>query len=112
MEGNNNFKAWHYAQWQVAAFRLPTAQQEAWGWWDPPTWFIEDSMPIAGASNAKDIWVIRGEKTLALVWVLQACVEESGTPASNLWDATQELQRCMAPLMTLSGDDIVETSLL
>ena len=37
-EGYDNYSAQHYALWQVAAFRLPLAQQEASGWWDaPPT---------------------------------------------------------------------------
>ena len=35
-EGHNNFAAQHYAIWQVAAFRLHVAQQEASGWWDNP----------------------------------------------------------------------------
>ena len=35
-EGYNDFKTQHYAQWQVAAFRLPATQQEAPGWLDAP----------------------------------------------------------------------------
>ena len=32
----NTPEALHYAQWQVVAFRLPLAQQEASSWWEAP----------------------------------------------------------------------------
>ena len=69
-------------------------------------------MPITGASGPKDFQVMRQEKTLALAWALQACAKELGAPVGILFDAVHELQRCMAPLMTLRGDDIVETFLM
>ena len=103
-------------QWQAAAFKLPATQQEASGWWDAPPWLSrlcpQDFMPITDTSGLKDFQVIRQEKTLALVQALQACTEVSGARTGVLCDSAQELQRCMAPLMTLSGDNIVEASLL
>ena len=115
-EGYSNYQVQHVVLWQVGTFRLSTTQQEASRWWDVPPWFSGlhhyDFMLIANASNRKDFWVIRWEKTLALAWALQACAEESGAPAAILCDTAWELQRCMAPLMTFNGDDIVEASLL
>ena len=49
---------------------------------------------------------------MALARVLQACAEESGFLTGVLCDAVWELQRCMAPLLALNGDEIVEASLL
>ena len=49
---------------------------------------------------------------MALARALQACAEESGFPTGVLCDAVWELQRCMAPLLVLDGDEIVEASLL
>ena len=55
----------------------------------------------------------RQEETLALAQGLQCCTERSGTPSSGvLCKAVQDLQRCIAPLMWLDGDDIIEASLL
>ena len=55
---------------------------------------------------------VRQEKTLDLAWVLQACLKRSGVPTGILCDSAQELQKCMAPLMTVSWDDITEASLM
>ena len=52
------------------------------------------------------------EKTLALAWALQAYAKESGVPEGILCESAWEPQKCMATLMYLSGDDIVEASLL
>ena len=49
---------------------------------------------------------------LALAQALQACNEASGAKRGILCKAARELQQCMAPLMTLNGDNIVEASLL
>ena len=53
---------------------------------------------------------MRQGKTLALAWTLQACAEELEVPTVIVCQSVQELQKCTAPLMTLSGDDIVEAS--
>ena len=57
-------------------------------------------------------WVLMQKNTLALAQALQACTEGSGARTGILCDLAQEFQKCMAPLMTLSGDNIVEASLL
>ena len=71
-----------------------------------------DVLPPTDASSLQDFHAKGEEKTLALAWALQASVEELGFPTGILHDSARELQKCMAPLMTLSSDDIVETSLL
>ena len=57
-EGLRNSKTLHYAQLQVAAFRLPATQQEAFGWWDVLPWLSglgpEDFMPHTDASGPRD----------------------------------------------------------
>ena len=115
-EGHNNPADQHFALWQVAAFRLPVAQHGASGWWDTPPTLCglhpQDFLPPTTASDPQDIWVMRQEKTLALAQALQACTEASGAKTGILCEAAREQQQCMAPLMTLSGDDIVEASLL
>ena len=49
---------------------------------------------------------------MALAWELQACAKESGFPTGVLCKSVWELQKCMAPLLSLSSDEIVEDSLL
>ena len=44
--------------------------------------------------------------------MLQACAERSGVPTGVLCNVAQEYQKCMAPLINLIVDDIVEVSLL
>ena len=109
-------EALHYAQWQMAVFRLPLAQQDGSGWWDAPPWLSGlcpwDFMDHTKASGAKDFQTMRQEKTLALAHALQTCAERSGTLTGVLCSSVKELQRCIASLMCLSGDEIVEASLL
>ena len=115
-EGLSNSRALLYAQWQSVALRLPATQQETSGWWDAPPWLSglhpEDFMLCTNASSPRDFWAVRQEKTLALAWVLQACTEGLEVPIGVLCNSAQELQKCMAPLMTLSRNDIIEVSLL
>ena len=49
---------------------------------------------------------------MALAQALQACAMESEFSTGVLCDSAWELQRCMAPLLALSSDEIVEASLL
>ena len=49
---------------------------------------------------------------MALAKMLQACTEKSEFPTEVLSGAAHELQQCMAPLLVLNGDEIVEVSLL
>ena len=51
-------------------------------------------------------------KMLALAQALQTYTEASGAKTGILCKAARELQQCLAPLMTLSGDSVVEASLL
>ena len=72
----------------------------------------QEFIPDTDASGPKTFQVMRQEKTLTLAWAQQACAQESGAPTGVSCYAAWELQKCMGPLMTLSGDDIVEASLL
>ena len=105
-----------HAWWKVVAFRLPLAQHEALGWLGAPPGFsrlhLMDFLVHTVVSGPRDFWNMQQEKTLALAQALQACAEESGVPTGVLCKSVWELQNCMVPLMTLSGDDIVEVSLL
>ena len=111
-EGLSNFEALHWAWWQAVAFRLPLAKHEALGWWDAPLQLSrhhpKDFMLLTDASHSRDFRAVREEKTLALAQRLQACTEGLGVPTGILCDTVWELQKCMAPLMTLSGNDIIE----
>ena len=71
-----------------------------------------DFMLLTNASDPSNFWAVRQEKTLALARVLQACAKESGVSTSILCELISELQKCMAPPMTLSGDNMVVASLL
>ena len=105
-------KALCMAQLQATSFWLPLAQHKTAGWWVPPPTIpglqLEQYMPSPASSNFR---VVREQRTLALARALQAHAEESGCPAGVLCDAGRELQWCMAPLLALSGDEIVEASL-
>ena len=94
----------------------PPAKHEASGWWDVPPGFSRLDPTVflfyTDASGLKDFCAVRQEKTLALAQVLQICAEESGVPTGILCELEWELQKWMAPLMTLCGDDIVKASLL
>ena len=108
-------EALYFLWWQAVAFRLPLAQQEALGWWDPPPCFhglhLQDILPYPDASGMRNFWTIRQEKNLSLASTLQCCAERSaqtGVFCNMAW----ELQKCMAPLMYLNREDIVKASLL
>ena len=113
-KGYGEYSTQHYALWQAAAFRLPLAQQEASGWWDallPYAGFVyrtffplPQTHGISGPSTRK--------KTLALARALQVCAEASGAKPGVLCRAVRELQQCMALLMAIDGDDVMEASLL
>ena len=112
-ESLNEPKALHLAHWQASVFWLPWAQQESAGWWAPPLaipWLLlKEYMPSPTPSNCQ---IMRQQKTMELARALQACTEESGFPTDVVCDMVQELQWCMAPLLVLNGNEIVEASLL
>ena len=108
-KGLTKHEALHWAHWQAVAFQLPLAQQEAAGWWAPLPTIPDFNLEISCLPpTSSDFWVMRQQKTMALAMVLQACTEESGFPTGVLCDAALEPQRYMAPLLALSGSEIVE----
>ena len=62
--------------------------------------------------TSSNLWIMREQKTLALARMLQTHTEESGCPSRVLCEEAWELQQCMAPLLVLNGNKIVEVSLL
>ena len=93
-------------------FWLATAQEEASGWWEAQYSLCGlchwDFLPCIDFPDTRDFQVTRQEETLALAQALQHCAERSGTPHTVLCNAAWDLQKCMAPLMCLEGDEIVE----
>ena len=112
-ENLSESEALHIAQWQVAAFWLPLAQNKTVGWWGPPPAIpglqFDQYMPSPASSKFR---VMREQRTLALERVLHANTEESGCPMGVLCKVVRELQMCMAHLLALNGDEIVEASFL
>ena len=80
------------------------------GKWQPTSWAVStDILPGLWPQNFQ---IIKQEKTLTLARVLQACAEVFGTKWGILYRAIRELQQCMAPLVTINGDDVMEASML
>ena len=102
-------------QWAVA-FWLPTAQKEVSGWLEAPCslclLFHSDFLLCVDFPSTRDFWLPDKKKTLALVQALQHCAERLGMPPRVLCNEAWNLQRCMAPLMHLEGDEMVEALLL
>ena len=98
------------------AFRLPFAQQEALGLMGCSTLALQ-AVSSGFPAPCWCLWhqrlhTVRQEKTLAFAWVLQCCTERFGVLTRVLWNMAWELQKYMAPLLSLSGDDIVKALLL
>ena len=76
-EGLCNSETLHWAQWQVAAFRMPLAQHMTLGWSGAPPWLSglchQDFMPHTEASGTKDFQTMRQEKTLACPCTADLC---------------------------------------
>ena len=68
--------------------------------------------PHNGWRSTRDFWTVRQEKTLALAIALQCCAGRSGVLTRVLCNVPWVLQKCITPIMSLKGDDIVEASLL
>ena len=74
--------------WQQAtAFWLPTAQEEALGWWEAPcsihglghlAFLLHTDFP-----STRDFWATRQKETLALAQALQCCAERSEMPPES-----------------------------
>ena len=104
----------HYALWEVAAFKAASGMVRSLQVEGCPT-CLHRLCPqdfLLSASEPQNFQVIRLEKTLALAMELQACAEASGAMTGILCRAIRELQRCMAPFMILSEDDVMKASLL
>ena len=69
-------------------------------------------MPLTYGPGTKNFQTERWEKTLTLACALQACTKRLWALTGVLCNCVRELQRCMVPLMYLSGNEIVEASLL
>ena len=106
-------KALQLAHWKAAVFWLPWVQQETAGLWSPPLAIprlhLRDYMPSPASSN---FWIMRQQKTVDIARAQQACAEESGFPRGVLCEVVRQLQWCLALLLFLNGDKIVEVSLL
>ena len=104
------------ARRQAVAFRLPTAQADRSGWWDPlqslSALCCNTFLPPGGLKSSWDIQETRKEKTLALAKALQSCCEQSGGPYSMLCGTAQDLQRCMVHLIWVKDFDVLEIPLL
>ena len=103
-------------QWQAASFQLPIAQEEESGWWKAPCSLpglcLQDFLPCNDSPSTRDFWEKRKEETLGLAWALQHCAGGWGHLPRVLCDAAWNIQRCIASLMDLEADEIVEMSLL
>ena len=114
VDADNDFQVWYYASWQVVAFRLPATQQEVSWWWDAPPWTGGFAPSIHARYSCLQPQGLLGHEaavpvpdlgTTGLCWGI-------GGPTHILCCVTQELQRCMAHLMTLCGENIAMASLL
>ena len=70
---------------------------------------LEQYMLSHASSNFR---MMREQRTLALAWALQAHIKESSCPTGVHCEGARELQQCMALLLALNGDVMVEVSLL
>ena len=98
----------HYALWQVTAFRLPLTQQEASGWWDAPL-FPQDVCPPA--SNPWNFQVIHQEKSLVLARCCRPVQRHLEPHQGSYVELSENFQQCMAQLMSITGDNVMEASL-
>ena len=98
------------------SFVAATTKEYVSGWWEAPCslkWLGNwDFLPHIHPPGIRNFWVTRQEETLTLVHALQHCAERMGMPYRVLCNVAHYLQRCMAPLMHLEDDKIVEALLL
>ena len=103
---------WELTKKQAIAFRLPAVQAEVSGWWETPCSICDmsqrDFLPHSDFCGMRDLRETQQEETLALALALQHCVERSRMLCNVAWG----LQRCMAPLIHLKEDDILDALLL
>ena len=109
-------EALYFSWWQAVAFRLPLPNRRHWvgGIFHPVFMgcILGISCPMLMLPEWETSRQLGRKKTLALARALQCCTERLGAPTRVLCNAAQELQRCMAPLMCLNWDEIVEAPLL
>ena len=117
-EGHNDSAAsTFYPMDRQQPSRLPVAQQEASGWWDAPYPHSIGfhprtfSLPLLPA-DPQDFWVTRQEKDAGFgPGITGSCQRHQGPRQAFSVRAAMELEQCMAPLMTLNEDNVVEASL-
>ena len=89
--------------WGFRVVGCPTQIQWAPPWGSLiPCWYLQ----------LKGFPCHEGEEDPSLGLCAAGLCQELVVPAGILCELARELQRCIAPLMTLSGDDIMEASLL
>ena len=107
---------WKFTTKQATTFRLPAVQADVSDRWEVTcsnhSLDQRNFLPHSDFCGMRDFRETQWEETMVLAWALQHCVEKLGVPSGVLCDAVDDLQRCMAPLMCLKGDDIFEASLL
>ena len=85
-------------------------------WWDPSLSLSAlchiDFLPPGDLKGSWDLWKTRKENTLALAKALQSFSEWSSGPYSMVCGAVKDLQGCMANLMWLMEEDVLDIPLL
>ena len=116
MRGLTDSQVQELTRKQITAFRHPPIQADVFGWWEASCSICglcwRNFLPHHDFHGTKDIRETWQEETLVIARALQHCVEKLGVPSRVLFDAAWNLQRSMAPLMHLKGDDILEAWLL
>ena len=101
-----------HAKRQTASFRLPAAQDEKLGWWNPPPSIsdlgYQDFLPHGYFQGMGDVWEMKKEQNLVLAKALQCCTEWAGETSIMMWGMAQDLQMCTANLMEFKKDNVLE----
>ena len=86
------------------------------GWWNPDpslsALHYNKFLLPGGLKGSWDIQETRKEKTLALAKALQTCAQWFSGPYHIMCGAARDLQECMTNLMWLTGEDILDNTLL
>ena len=110
--GFDEIKVQELAKRQAVIFRLPVTQDEESGWWNPTP-----SLSVLGHKDFLLHWDFYGtwniqearkEQTLVLAKALQCCTEQAGGPSIMMCHVARVLHRCMAHLMGIKEEDVLE----
>ena len=101
---------------QAVGFRLSAVQDAKVGWWNASPclsslqqWQFLPKTKFQGTSNIKEV---RREETVALAKALQCCTQRSRAPPGITCCTVRHLQGCLAPLLQLHDEDILEDCFL